>query len=60
MSTGTAISPAPAKRTPSLVPTVIAAAGEKTAWRFAEFFTAKIRNRNTRTAYARAVGAFCR
>ena len=42
------------------VPAMIAAAGGKASWRFAEFFTANIRNRNTRAAYARAVGAFCR
>ncbi len=57
MSAGTAI--APMKRTPLQVPTAIAAAGEKAAWRFAEFFTANIRNKNTRAAYARAVGTFC-
>jgi hypothetical protein len=33
-------------------------AGERTAWRFVEFFTATIRNPNTREAYARAVGRF--
>jgi site-specific recombinase XerD len=41
------------------VPAVIAAAGDKTAWRFVEFFTANIRNKNTRAAYARAIAAFC-
>jgi len=41
------------------VPAVIAAAGRKAAWRFVEFFTANIRNPNTRAAYARAVAAFC-
>jgi integrase/recombinase XerD len=40
------------------VPVVIAAAGEGAARRFVEFFTATIRNKNTRLAYARAVGAF--
>lgn len=60
MSTGTAISPVPAaKPTPLLVPAVIAGAGQKAVWRFAEFFTANIRNKNARAAYARAVGAFC-
>jgi len=33
---------------------VVARAGEKTAWRFLEFFTANIRNKNTRAAYAQA------
>jgi len=42
------------------VPAVVARAGEKASWRFAEFFTANIRNRNTRAAYARAVAAFFR
>ena len=41
------------------VPAVITAAGDKAAWRFVEFFTANIRNPNTRAAYARAVAAFC-
>ena len=40
------------------VPAVIAAAGEKASRRFLEFFTAEIRNRNTRLAYARAVSPF--
>lgn len=38
---------------------LIAAAGERAAYRFLEFFTAQIRNPNTRRAYVRAVGAFC-
>src|SRR5437016_5693496 len=41
-----------------LLPEVIASAGERTAERFVEFFTANIRNKNTRVAYARAVGQF--
>ncbi len=40
------------------LPVVIAAAGERAGWRFIEFFTANIRNRNTREAYARAVAGF--
>jgi len=40
------------------LPTTIAKAGEKAGHRFIEFFTANIRNRNTRLAYARAVGPF--
>jgi site-specific recombinase XerD len=35
-------------------------AGENAAWRFIEFFTANIRNRNTRVAYAQAVAQFFR
>lgn len=41
-----------------ILPPVIAQAGEKAGRRFVEFFTANIRNPNTRTAYARAVGRF--
>ncbi len=40
------------------LPAVIARAGERAAWRFIEFFTATIRNRNTRAAYAEAVKQF--
>jgi site-specific recombinase XerD len=40
------------------VPSVIADAGEHAARRFIEFFAANIRNRNTRLAYAKAVGDF--
>jgi integrase/recombinase XerD len=40
------------------LPAVIARAGESAAWRFVEFFTASIRNRNTRAAYAHAVAQF--
>lgn len=40
------------------VPVVIDRAGGNARKRFLEFFTATIRNENTRMAYARAVGAF--
>ncbi len=40
------------------LPAPIAAAGHRAAWRFVEFFTANIRNRNTRTAYAHAIRQF--
>jgi site-specific recombinase XerD len=40
------------------LPAVIMRAGETAAWRFVEFFTATIRNRNTRAAYAQAVIQF--
>jgi integrase/recombinase XerD len=43
---------------PGTLPALIATVGERTAWRFVEFFTASIRNPNTREAYARAVGRF--
>ena len=42
------------------LPALIAGAGERAAWRFLEFFTGNIRNKNTRAAYARAAGAFLR
>src|SRR5260370_3478072 len=38
-----------------MLPATIAAAGTHTSERFIEFFTANIRNRNTRMAYALAV-----
>jgi site-specific recombinase XerD len=41
-----------------ILPPAISRAGERTSNRFIEFFTANIRNRNTRAAYARAVSAF--
>ncbi len=40
------------------LPRLIVDAGEHAARKFIEFFTATIRNKNTRTAYARAVGGF--
>ena len=40
-------------------PALVAAAGDRAAYRFLEFFTAQIRNPNTRRAYIRAVEEFC-
>jgi site-specific recombinase XerD len=40
------------------LPAIIRRAGDKAAWRFIEFFTATIRNRNTRAAYVQAVAQF--
>jgi hypothetical protein len=40
------------------LPAAITAAGARTSERFIEFFTANIRNRNTRMAYAVAVRQF--
>src|SRR5580692_9746108 len=40
------------------LPAAIGRAGDAAAWRFLEFFTATIRNKNTRAAYAEAVGQF--
>jgi hypothetical protein len=45
-------SSAPASRP---APAVIRAQGERASRRFIEFFTANLRNRNTRAAYARAM-----
>jgi integrase/recombinase XerD len=41
------------------LPVMISAAGERASFRFVEFFTANIRNRNTRVSYGRAVREFC-
>jgi len=43
-----------------VLPTLVVKAGERAGKRFVEFFTANIRNQNTRRAYARAVAAFRR
>ncbi|RIK66090.1 MAG: integrase [Planctomycetota bacterium] len=40
------------------LPSIVAQAGERASRRFIEFFTANIRNKNTRLAYARAVATF--
>ena len=40
------------------LPAIIRQRGERASRRFIEFFTASIRNRNTRAAYARAVKQF--
>lgn len=42
----------------NVVPAIIADLGEEAAWRYVEFFTANIRNPNTRRAYARACHRF--
>jgi site-specific recombinase XerD len=42
----------------TLVPALIADAGDAAGWRYVEFFTANIRNPNTRRAYARACAKF--
>ena len=47
----------PDRQQPSC-PALIADAGEPAAWRYIEFFTANIRNPNTRRAYARACQQF--
>ncbi len=49
----------PAKPGGFSVPALIGSAGDRASRRFVEFFTANIRNPNTRLAYARAVGDFC-
>jgi site-specific recombinase XerD len=41
-----------------LIPALIADLGELASWRYVEFFTANIRNANTRRAYARAACRF--
>jgi hypothetical protein len=42
----------------AVLPAIIRVQGERASRRFIEFFTATIRNRNTRAAYARAVKQF--
>ena len=42
----------------TMVPALIADAGDAAGWRYVEFFTANIRNPHTRRAYARACGRF--
>ncbi|HEX6011353.1 MAG TPA: site-specific integrase, partial [Geminicoccaceae bacterium] len=44
----------------AVVPKPVASAGDHAVRRFIEFFTANIRNRNTRAAYVRAVADFFR
>jgi site-specific recombinase XerD len=41
------------------LPSQVSAAGDRAAYRFLEFFTARIRNPHTRRSYSRAVGDFC-
>lgn len=43
-----------------VLPALIAREGDRAGRRFVEFFTAQIRNPNTRSAYAQAVGQFLR
>jgi len=42
----------------AVVPVLIASIGDQASWRYIEFFTANIRNPNTRRAYARACSRF--
>jgi hypothetical protein len=42
----------------SSLPALIGNAGEEAAWRFLEFFTVNIRNKNTRAAYSVAASTF--
>ncbi len=42
----------------TMLPEIVLLQGEGAARAFLEFFTATIRNKNTRAAYARAVGQF--
>lgn len=41
------------------LPAIVGRMEERARYRFLEFFTAQIRNPNTRRAYAKAVGRFC-
>ncbi len=42
----------------AVVPVLVASIGDQASWRYVEFFTANIRNPNTRRAYARACSRF--
>ncbi len=46
------------RRALNVLPALIADLGDEAAWRYVEFFTANIRNPNTRRAYARACNRF--
>src|SRR6516164_10238427 len=46
------------QRAVHVVPALIADLGDEAAWRYVEFFTANIRNPNTRRAYLRACNRF--
>jgi site-specific recombinase XerD len=46
------------QRAVHIVPTLVADLGDEAAWRYVEFFTANIRNPNTRRAYLRACNRF--
>ena len=58
MSPSWSVVPAPSGQSELVVPGLVADAGDDAATRFIEFFTAHIRNANTRQAYGRAVGDF--
>ena len=45
---------------PTVLPALIATAGDRASFRFLEFFAANIRNPHTRRAYSRAVVDFLR
>ena len=40
----------------AMIPTLIADAGDQAAWRYIDFFTATIRNPNTRRGIVRLIG----
>src|SRR5688500_7725964 len=48
----------PAGASAGPVPALFLAGGERAWWKFAEFFAARVRNPNTRAAYARAARQF--
>jgi site-specific recombinase XerD len=52
------LAPLPRSSHADLVPSLVAAAGERARVRFLEFFAANIRNPHTRRAYSRAVADF--
>lgn len=62
MTTSSGSAPAPLQKIDAAgalgLPDIITREGKKTTRRFLEFFTANIRNPNTRLSYARAIGRF--
>ncbi len=60
MNESIGLEPVPEVNTGTLLPALIAGAGDRAAERFVEFFTVNIRNANTRAAYGRAAGDFLR
>jgi len=50
----------PRQESGRVLPALLVQEGDQAGKRFIEFFTAQIRNKNTRAAYGQAVGQFFR
>ncbi|MBV9612342.1 MAG: tyrosine-type recombinase/integrase [Acidobacteriaceae bacterium] len=55
---GQALAPITRSYDPGWLPALISGAGDRARYRFTEFFAARIRNKNTRQAYAQAIRQF--